>query len=69
MPKKNNMPDFDKLTDRIIAEAPSAPMFSIKTNLDSDDPTENNPYFSKDNGKTEAEMNKFKAYFDENEKK
>ncbi|WP_088105833.1 hypothetical protein [Halalkalibacter urbisdiaboli] len=45
MDKKNQMPDFDKLTDRVINEPPTSPMFVMKTNLDSEDVSEDNPYF------------------------
>ncbi len=44
-PGNKNMPDFDQLNDRIIAESPPTPMLVIKTNLDPKDATENNPYY------------------------
>jgi hypothetical protein len=46
MERKSNMPDFDSLDDRIIAKQPSEPMLVIKTNLDPEDSTVDNPYFT-----------------------
>jgi len=40
------LPKFDKLTDRIINEPTKSPIFVMKTNLDTDDVSVNNPYFS-----------------------
>lgn len=56
------MPDFNKLTDRIIAEKSPEPTIVIKTNLDPKDPTENNPYFRQNQIKNPEE---FKEFFDE----
>ncbi|WP_100407393.1 hypothetical protein [Bacillus solitudinis] len=39
------IPDFDKLSDRVIADPPKSSMFVMKTNLDSDNVEEDNPYF------------------------
>ncbi|MFD2442966.1 hypothetical protein ACFSO7_03120 [Bacillus sp. CGMCC 1.16607] len=61
MDKKNSMPDFDSLDDRIIAEQPNQPMLVIKTNLDPKDPTENNPYFTSNN---HTNKKAFQNYFD-----
>jgi hypothetical protein len=62
-PGNKQMPDFDKLNDRIIAESPTGPMLVIKTNLDPQDVTEKNPYY---NDKKEVEDPKeFKNYFEE----
>lgn len=61
-PGNSNMPDFDKLNDRIIAESPSGPMFVIKTNLDPKNVTENNPYYHNEMAKDPKE---FKDYFEE----
>lgn len=61
-PGNKNLPDFDQLNDRIIAESPSSPMFVIKTNLDPQDAEENNPYYQ------EAEVKnpkKLKNFFEE----
>jgi hypothetical protein len=44
-PGNNQLPDFNQLNDRIIREQPSGPMLVIKTNLDSKDILENNPYY------------------------
>jgi hypothetical protein len=61
-PGNKNMPDFDQLNDRIIAESPSSPMLVIKTNLDPKDVTENNPYYHDTNVKN---AKKIKDYFEE----
>lgn len=45
------MPDFDSLSDRVIAKPTEAPIFAIKTNLDPKSPEEDNPYYSKDSSK------------------
>lgn len=42
--KTEEMPDFNSLDDRIIAEAPSGPFIGIKTNLDPEHPEMYNPY-------------------------
>jgi hypothetical protein len=41
---KPNMPDFDRLNDRIIAEAPKGPFIGIRTNLDDKNTEKMNPY-------------------------
>jgi hypothetical protein len=41
---KKPLPDFDRLTDRIINEPSDEPMLVIKTNLDPKQVTEENPY-------------------------
>jgi hypothetical protein len=48
MTDKKKMPDFDSLSDRVIAEPSHSPSFSIKTNLDPERPSEENPYYSKE---------------------
>jgi hypothetical protein len=48
MSKKEKTPDFDSLSDRMIAEPTHEPIFAIKTNLDSETPGEDNPYYSKE---------------------
>ncbi|MBV7503687.1 hypothetical protein KW850_00220 [Bacillus sp. sid0103] len=61
-PGNKNMPDFDQLNDRIIAESSPSPMLVIKTNLDPKEATENNPYYHN------TEVNsakKIKEYFEE----
>ncbi|MEH7073548.1 hypothetical protein [Neobacillus drentensis] len=61
-PGNKNMPDFDQLNDRIIAEASPTPMLVIKTNLDPKDVTENNPYYQETEVK---DPKKIKNYFEE----
>jgi hypothetical protein len=61
-PGNNKLPDFDQLNDRIIAEQPSEPHLIIKTNLDPQDSTENNPYYQ---GKDTSNPKAFKDYFEE----
>jgi hypothetical protein len=61
-PGNKEMPDFDKLNDRMIAESPSGAMLVIKTNLDPKDVTENNPYY--DNSEIN-DPKEFKDYFEE----
>nr|WP_310170242.1 hypothetical protein [Neobacillus niacini] len=58
-PGNKNFPDFNQLNDRIIAESPSQPILVIKTNLDSKNVTDENPYYQGENNK------KFKEFFDE----
>lgn len=53
------MPDFKELNDRIIAKHSTGPALVIRTNLDEQDATENNPYY---NGLNEKEI---KDYFQE----
>ncbi|WP_246942080.1 hypothetical protein [Bacillus pinisoli] len=54
------MPDFDSLSDRVIAKPTETPIFAIKTNLDSDSPKEDNPYYTETNTKNEREeLDKF----------
>lgn len=59
--KLNQMPDFDSLDDRIIAEPPSEPMLVIKTNLDPKDSTVDNPYFT---NKSQADTKVFREFFE-----
>jgi hypothetical protein len=61
-PKNKKMPDFDKLSDRVIAEPTASPSLVIKTNLDPKDATENNPYYKGDDEKEDQE---FRQYFEE----
>lgn len=61
-PGNKKLPDFDKLTDRMIAEQPSTPTLVIKTNLDDKDVTENNPYYHNEEVENPKE---FKDYFEE----
>ena len=44
-PGNKNLPDFNELNDRVIAErSTSGPVLVIKTNLDPEDPSVENPY-------------------------
>ncbi|MCM3765684.1 hypothetical protein [Neobacillus niacini] len=61
-PRNKEMPDFDKLNDRIIADSPSGPMLVIKTNLDPKNVTDNNPYYD---GEDVKDPKEFKEYFEE----
>lgn len=61
-PGNKNMPDFDQLNDRIIAESSSSPTLVIKTNLDPKDVTENNPYYQDTEVKN---AKRIKEYFEE----
>lgn len=61
-PGNNKLPDFDQLNDRIIAEQPAEPHLIIKTNLDPQDSTENNPYYR---GEDTSNPKAFKDYFEE----
>ncbi|PLR87529.1 hypothetical protein [Bacillus sp. V33-4] len=62
--KKGNssMPDFKELDDRVIGEPTDGPTLVIRTNLDTKDVTEENPYFENKKGQDEQE---FRAYFEE----
>ncbi|KKI88746.1 hypothetical protein WQ54_30005 [Bacillus sp. SA1-12] len=57
--QKNNLPDFKELNDRVIAEPSPSPSIAIKTNLDSDDITKENPY------STSHASSEFKNFFKE----
>jgi hypothetical protein len=59
--KQKQMPDFDSLDDRIIAEPPSEPMLVIKTNLDPKDSTVDNPYYT---NKSQADTKVFRDFFE-----
>jgi hypothetical protein len=61
-PGNENMPDFDSLNDRMIAETNGSPMLVIKTNLDPKDSTENNPYY---HDKETKDPKKFQDYFED----
>lgn len=61
-PGNERMPDFKELDDRMIAEKPKGPMLVIKTNLDPDNPTEDNPYYE---NKEQTDKAKFEEYFSE----
>lgn len=60
-PGNEKMPDFKELNDRIIAESSTKPTLVIKTNLDPQDVTEENPYLH-DKAMDER---KFREYFDD----
>ena len=61
-PGSKNLPDFNELDDRLIANATPDPTLVIKTNLDPKDPTENNPYYQNIGI---SDMEKFRDYFEE----
>jgi hypothetical protein len=61
MADKKEMPDFDSLSDRVIAEPTDQPIFAIKTNLDPESPEEDNPYYSKNSSQKDRE--KLDKYF------
>lgn len=42
--QKRELPDFDRLSDRVIQETPSGPFIGAKTNLDPENTEEFNPY-------------------------
>lgn len=56
--KKSDLPDFDELNDRVIAEPTSSPTLVIKTNLDSKNISKDNPY-----SKTSETSTEFKNFF------
>ncbi|MFD1738497.1 hypothetical protein ACFSCX_18405 [Bacillus salitolerans] len=62
MTGNKEIPDFDSLSDRIIAEPTSEPTFVIKTNLDPKSNKEENPYYHHDDFSVTAEE-KFNQYF------
>jgi hypothetical protein len=59
--RKNNLPDFKELNDRLIAESSSEPSLVIKTNLDPKDSTDENPYYKEG----QSEKDKFTSYFED----
>lgn len=59
-PGNKNIPDFKELDDRVIAErSTSGPVFVIKTNLDPEDSSIDNPYFKNVNDKNEEALKDF----------
>jgi hypothetical protein len=60
--KSGQLPDFDELNDRVIAEASPSPTLVIKTNLDPKNIAEENPYY--DPKATKAEKEKLEQFFD-----
>jgi hypothetical protein len=54
----NNLPDFKQLNDRLIAEPTSEPFLVIKTNLDSENPSVENPYYQNKTS-NEKELNDY----------
>lgn len=61
------MPNFDKLNDRIIAEASDSPKIQIKTNLDAKSVEEENPYAGDTSSLTDEEQRKFNTFFHDND--
>jgi hypothetical protein len=62
MTGNKNLPDFDSLSDRVIAEATPEPSIVIKTNLDPENSKENNPYYQHDDLSV-VDEEKFNNYF------
>lgn len=62
-PGNKNLPDFKELNDRVIAgPSTSGPTLVIKTNLDPQDPTTDNPYFQKE---SKSSKKQFENYFEQ----
>jgi hypothetical protein len=61
-PGSEKMPDFRELDDRLIAQHSSEPFLVIKTNLDPENSTIENPYYK--NEKLTDRI-AFESYFDE----
>ncbi|KAA0550445.1 hypothetical protein FZW96_02425 [Bacillus sp. BGMRC 2118] len=55
MKENKNMPDFDSLSDRVVAEHTDKPIFAMKTNLDPKTPSEDNPYYNNVNSSEEKQ--------------
>ncbi len=62
MLENEKMPDFDSLSDRVIAKPSPQPTFALKTNLDPTSPEENNPYYSKES--TAKDKKELDEYFE-----
>ncbi|MFC0271653.1 hypothetical protein ACFFIX_09305 [Metabacillus herbersteinensis] len=60
MENNHNLPDFKEMSDRVIADASASPSLVIKTNLDTTDTGQLNPYASKN-----KESKDFKNFFKE----
>ncbi len=59
-PGNKNLPDFNELNDRVIAErSTSGPVLVIKTNLDPEDPSVENPYIKNVNDKNSESLRDF----------
>ncbi|HEO8420802.1 hypothetical protein [Niallia sp. FSL W8-0635] len=61
--KGSKLPNFDALTDRVIAEDSDVPSVSIKTNVDPKNVLEDNPYFDNTKTYSEEELAKLKKFF------
>jgi len=61
-PGNEKLPDFKEMTDRIFINPYSGPQLVVKTNLDPNGATEENPYFKIDNM---TDPQQFKEYFKE----
>ncbi|HWO76257.1 MAG TPA: hypothetical protein VNM69_10235 [Bacillus sp. (in: firmicutes)] len=61
-PGSPNMKDFNELSDRVIAEGNKQPTLVIKTNLDPENATEENPYLE---NKLPDDPKEFEDYFKE----
>lgn len=60
---QKNKPNFDELNDRLIAEASDSPSIQIKTNLDSKNVTDANPYLPHEKHLSDEEKAKFDKFF------
>ncbi|MBM7661305.1 hypothetical protein JOC85_002077 [Bacillus mesophilus] len=61
MTDNKDMPDFDSLSDRVIAEPTEKPIFAMKTKLDPETPEEDNPYYKENI--SQEERKKLDEYF------
>ncbi|WP_423407011.1 hypothetical protein AABM38_14130 [Heyndrickxia sp. MSNUG] len=61
-PGNEKLPDFKEMSDRIFINPYSGPQLVVKTNLDPNDATDENPYFKNDNM---TDPQQFKEYFKE----
>ena len=55
--------NFDRLSDRMLAENAEMSGVTIKTNLDPKNVLEDNPYFNKTKNYTKEELEKLKKFF------
>jgi hypothetical protein len=61
-PGNEKLPDFKEMTDRLFINPYAGPQLVVKTNLDPNDATEENPYFKNDQM---SDTEQFKEYFKE----
>ncbi|ATF11683.1 hypothetical protein A616_06695 [Brevibacillus brevis X23] len=58
--RENDLPDFEQLDDRLIAQPPTSPIIAIRTNLDKEPNDVDNPYVQQDStptGQNKGEAN------------